>query len=141
VPSGTLTPIPSPLSPPLIGAPVASRYAIARKLGAGSLGAVDLARDSRTGRLVPLKVLGSDRLGSSGVARLLPRAHAPARAPVDSDRLSGGDLEELKRELEREYFMRLFCDCRGDLGAMREKLGVKRSCLYLLLKRVGLDVR
>src|SRR6185503_20774520 len=46
------------------------RYAIRKKLGAGSIGTVYLAEARRSGRPVALKVIRADRLSSRGVARL-----------------------------------------------------------------------
>jgi two-component system response regulator AtoC len=75
--------MPSPQSPPHLGQSIGSRYAIRRKLGAGSLGTVYLAEDGRARRPVAFKVLGGERIGRDGLARLKKefRAIASIRHP------------------------------------------------------------
>ena len=69
-------------------------------------------------------------------------ARRSAREPLfDEKLLEGRRLEDLKRELERAYLLRLFRKVRGDLRKMMAALGVKQSHLYSWLKKAGIDVR
>ena len=54
-------------------------YSIAREIGAGGMGEVYRARDSRLDRDVAIKVLSDTGLGTQGRARLLHEAQALAR--------------------------------------------------------------
>jgi DNA-binding NtrC family response regulator len=55
--------------------------------------------------------------------------------------LTARSLDERRRELEREYLIRLFRDSRGDLRAMMRALRVKSSKLYAWFRDLGLDIR
>jgi len=57
------------------------------------------------------------------------------------DQIEGRGLDELKRELERAYMIRLFRDVQGDLGKMMKTLEVKQSYFYTWLRRLKIDVR
>jgi DNA-binding NtrC family response regulator/DNA-binding transcriptional ArsR family regulator len=69
---------------------------------------------------------------------LLPPIGEREQGLFQSDRLLSRDLDALKRELERAYLSRLFREVGGDLTAMMERLQVKRSRLYVLLRRAGI---
>ena len=62
-------------------------------------------------------------------------------AVVDHEQLRGRDLDTLKLELERQYVTLLFRDVRGDLAEMMRRLGVKRTQLYALFRRLNLEPR
>ncbi len=51
------------------------------------------------------------------------------------------DLDEWKRDLEREYITRLFKELDGDMKAIMDRLGVKSTKLYTWLKDLGLNVK
>jgi DNA-binding NtrC family response regulator len=53
----------------------------------------------------------------------------------------GRDLKELKLELERAYVTSLFREKQGNLQEMMKRLGLKRTQLYALFRKVGLDVK
>lgn len=62
--------------------------------------------------------------------------------PLFNERLiERHDLGELRAALERQYLTRLFLSTGGDLGRMLEKLHVKRTWLYVWLRRLGLDIK
>jgi DNA-binding NtrC family response regulator len=54
--------------------------------------------------------------------------------------MAGRDLKVLHRELDRAYLLRMFHETRGNVPAMLEALGIRRSNFYTWLRRVGLDV-
>lgn len=53
----------------------------------------------------------------------------------------GCSLKELRRELDAAYLRGLWHETAGDLGAMMRVLGMKRTQLYELLKKSGVDLR
>lgn len=68
--------IPTKLEPPRVDEHI-GHYEVIRPLGAGGMGSVLLARDTKLGRLVAIKVLHH---GGEAAARLLAEARATARA-------------------------------------------------------------
>jgi DNA-binding NtrC family response regulator len=86
-----------------------------------------------------LEVSGAERIGPEVIGRLLPE---PAPVPLVPERLlEGRSLDEVRREVERAYVLRLHREAKGDLRAMMAALGVRRTQLYELLRKLGLDVR
>ncbi len=63
----------------------AQRYAIRRKLGAGSLGAVYLASDIGTKSQVALKIIHTERLGRSAIPEMIARMQGEFRAITSLD--------------------------------------------------------
>ena len=89
-----------------------------------------------------------DIIDAKALAPLLEARDAQPGAPAaardgffDPDRLAGRSLDDLKRDLERTYIRRAFADVGGDLKKLGKRLGLRRSRLYTLLRKLGLDVR
>ncbi len=84
---------------------ISRRFRILRKLGAGAIGAVYLARDETAERLVALKVIKKERLGAEGVAQLQEEFRAIATlhhpqiaAAFDFGYTEDGDIPYYTRE-------------------------------------------
>ncbi|MGH9361360.1 MAG: protein kinase domain-containing protein, partial [Thermoanaerobaculia bacterium] len=84
---------------------IAGRYAIRRRLGAGSLGTVYLVHDAVKGRAVALKLLRTDRLSAEAVRRfqgefgaLASLEHPRLAAAYDFGYSGAGDLPYYTRE-------------------------------------------
>jgi len=86
-----------------------------------------------------LEVSESERIGPETIRRLLPDAVPLALVPEKL--LEGRTLDEVRREVERAYVLRLHREVKGDLSAMMAALGVRRTQLYELLRKLGLDIR
>jgi DNA-binding NtrC family response regulator len=77
-------------------------------------------------------------VGAEAVRRLLtPR---PEASLFPDALFAGRGLDELRRELERAYLVRLFHAAGGDNGEMTASLGIKRSNLYTWLRKLGIDI-
>jgi DNA-binding NtrC family response regulator len=62
-------------------------------------------------------------------------------AAIPDELMAGRTFQDWKREAERAYVARLFRDSKGDLGKMMSALGVKRTQLYVLFRKLGIDPR
>jgi DNA-binding NtrC family response regulator/DNA-binding transcriptional ArsR family regulator len=82
-----------------------------------------------------------EAIGPRVLERLLPRARTRDAVGMGAASLIDRSLGELKLELERAYLTQLFRELGGDLRKVMARLGIRRSRLYLWLRRLGLDVR
>ena len=79
-----------------------------------------------------------DAIGERELAPYL----APSSAPLfDATLLESRSLSDLRRELEREYLIRLFRRVGGEPRRLMETLKVKRTQLYAWFRRLGIDIR
>lgn len=69
----------TPIAPPLESGAVVGYFEVRRLLGQGGMGRIYLARDTRLGRLVALKLLRPDLFGPERVRRFLDEARLTAR--------------------------------------------------------------
>lgn len=77
--AGSRAAVPPDLAPPLEPGAEVGFFEIRRLIGEGGMGRVYLARDTRLGRLVALKVLRPDVIGPERVRRFLDEARTTAR--------------------------------------------------------------
>src|SRR6266545_2583260 len=110
-----MAPSSSPQASPAIG----GRYAIQRKLGAGSIGTVYLALDSRAGRPVALKVLRPDHFSAGAVERFRREfgAIAALRHPQIAEAFDFGYTDGGLPYYTREYIEGTPCAAGPPAGA------------------------
>jgi DNA-binding NtrC family response regulator len=53
--------------------------------------------------------------------------------------MAGRSFEDWRREAERAYVLRLFRESRGNLPKIMAALGVRRTQLYALFRRLGIQ--
>jgi transcriptional regulator with PAS, ATPase and Fis domain len=81
---------------------------------------------------------GGNRIGAADLEPHLSRRAEPLFDDAVIDRHG---LNDLKTALERQYLVRLFLRSSGDLERMTKSLGIKRTRLYVWMRRLGIDVR
>ncbi|MCZ6792962.1 MAG: sigma 54-interacting transcriptional regulator [Planctomycetota bacterium] len=59
---------------------------------------------------------------------LLARRGSPSL--FSEEQIAGRELDDLRRELEKTYLVRLFRETRGNVSAMAQQVGLKRGSLY-----------
>jgi DNA-binding NtrC family response regulator len=86
-----------------------------------------------------LGLSGSARIGADDLRPVLPRGEREDRVPEEL--MSGRSLKDFRRRMERAYVQRAFREAGGDLKALMAALGVKRTQLYALFRRLGVDLK
>jgi transcriptional regulator with AAA-type ATPase domain len=71
-------------------------------------------------------------------AHLWPRVHRRAAVAVDLSFGEGLGLKEAREEFERRFILARLEQCGGDLEETSRRLGLSRSRLYELIRRLGL---
>jgi DNA-binding NtrC family response regulator len=87
-------------------------------------------------------LLGSsdrERVRREDLSSLLPERKAEEIVPEEL--LKGRSFKELKLVFERAFVARLFREARGDLRRVMAELGIQRTQLYALVRKLGLDMR